>query len=80
MADEDFRAFLGEGAVCPRSQGQLPTQGHRSCTSSASHTGVRRALGDAARRRNGAEGNVQVDQLANKCLFLALPLQALTVS
>lgn len=66
--------------MCPHGRALLPALGHRSCTSSASHTGVRRALGDAARRRSGAEGNVQVDHLANKCLFLALPLQALTAS
>lgn len=72
--------FWGGGVVCPHSQAQLPASGHGNCTSSASHTGVRRALGDAAGRRSGAEGNAQVDHLANKCLFLAQPLQALTAS
>lgn len=55
---------------------------HRSLAGSAPHTGRSRALGDAdtIRRRNGAEGNMQVDQLANKCLFLALSLHHLAIS
>lgn len=44
---------------------------HSSRTGSVPHTGRNRAPGDAdtTKRRSGAEGNMQVDQLANKCLL-----------